>query len=100
MSKDGDATELDIAGVKRAEDALRESEYRLRQIFETVPSQLWSADPAGELTQYNQRMLDYTGMRFEDFKHGVGRHSCTRTTFQRLQGLSLTQFRPERRTRL
>ena len=30
----------------------------------------------------------------------VGRHSCTPTTFQKLQGLSITQFRPELRTRL
>src|SRR6266850_4383438 len=30
----------------------------------------------------------------------VGRHSCTRTTFQKLQVLSITQFRQELRTRL
>ena len=30
----------------------------------------------------------------------VGRHSCTRQTFQKLQKLSITQFRPELRTRL
>ena len=61
---------LDIEELKRAEEGLRESEYKLRQIFETVPAFLWSTDPAGEPTQLNQRMLDYTGMRFEDFKHG------------------------------
>ena len=61
---------IDIHDQKRAEVALRESEYKLRQVFETVPSQLWSADPAGEPTQLNQRLLDYSGMRFEDFKHG------------------------------
>ena len=55
---------------KRAEQALRESEYKLRQIIETVPGLLWSADPDGEPTQLNQRLLDYSGMRFEDFKHG------------------------------
>jgi PAS domain S-box-containing protein len=55
---------------KRAEEALRESEYRLRQIIETVPSLLWSTDPDGEPTHINQRILDYSGMRLEDFKHG------------------------------
>jgi PAS domain S-box-containing protein len=55
---------------KRAEEAFGESEYKLRQIIQTVPSHLWSADPAGEPTQLSQRMLDYSGMRFEDFKHG------------------------------
>ncbi len=64
------ATQIDVTERKRAEEALRESEYKLRQIFETVPGLLWSTDPAGEPTQLNQRMLDYTGMRFEDFKHG------------------------------
>jgi PAS domain S-box-containing protein len=54
---------------KRAEEALRESEYNLRQIVETVPSHLWSNGPDGEPTHINQRMLDYSGMRFEDFKH-------------------------------
>jgi PAS domain S-box-containing protein len=59
---------LDIEELKCAEQALRESEYKLRQIFETVPGLLWSADPAGEPTQFNQRLLDYSGMRLEDFQ--------------------------------
>ena len=60
---------LDIEELKCAEEGLRESEYKLRQIIETVPGLLWSAGPDGELTQINQRVLDYCGMRFEDFKH-------------------------------
>ncbi|WP_167458705.1 PAS domain-containing protein [Mesorhizobium kowhaii] len=64
------ATQMDVTERKRAEEALRESEHRLRQIFETVPGLLWSTDPVGEPTQVNQRMLDYTGMRFEDFMNG------------------------------
>jgi PAS domain S-box-containing protein len=64
------STLLDVTERQRAEEALRESEFRLRQIFETVPGLLWSLDPAGEPTQLNQRMLDYSGMRFEDFEHG------------------------------
>jgi PAS domain S-box-containing protein len=49
---------------------LRESEHQLHQIIDTVPSFLWSADPSGEPTYVNQRALDYSGMRFEEFKHG------------------------------
>jgi PAS domain S-box-containing protein len=59
---------LDIEELKCAEQALRESEYKLRQIIETVPGFLWSNDPDGELTHVNQRILDYTGKRLEDFK--------------------------------
>ena len=55
---------------RRAEQALRESEYKLRQIFETVPSHLWSATPTLEQpTRMNQHLLDYFGRRFEDFQH-------------------------------
>src|ERR1700733_14291045 len=61
---------IDIDDRKKAEEALRESEYKLRQIIDTVPSLLWSTGPDGEPTHVNQRMLDYSGMRLEDFKRG------------------------------
>jgi PAS domain S-box-containing protein len=59
---------LEIEELKYAEQALRESEYKLRQIIETVPGHIWSTDPDGEPTHINQRLLDYSGMRLEDFK--------------------------------
>jgi PAS domain S-box-containing protein len=60
---------LDIEELKRAEEGLRESEYKLRQIIETVPAFLWSTAPDGEPTHISQHVLDYSGMRFDDFKH-------------------------------
>jgi PAS domain S-box-containing protein len=60
---------LDIEELKRAEQASRESELKLRQITETVPGLVWSNGPDGEPTHINQRMLDYSGMPFEEFKH-------------------------------
>jgi PAS domain S-box-containing protein len=57
---------IDIDDRRKAEDALRDSEYKLRQIIETVPSLLWSLGPSGEQTQLSQRALDYIGVRFEE----------------------------------
>jgi PAS domain S-box-containing protein len=58
---------LDIEELKCAEQALRESQLRLRDIIDTVPSMLWSAAPDGEPTHLNQRVLDYSGLQFENF---------------------------------
>jgi PAS domain S-box-containing protein len=60
----------DITKVKAAEEAFRESEYKLRQIIETVPAFLWSTAPDGEPTHISQRILDYSGMRLENFQRG------------------------------
>jgi PAS domain S-box-containing protein len=49
---------------RRAEEALRESEYKLRQIIESaVPGMVWVTGPDGEVTRVNQRTLDFTGAR-------------------------------------
>src|SRR5229473_5937228 len=54
---------------RRAEEALRESEYKLRQIIDTVPSLIWAVEPNGENTYANRRILDYIGAPYEDFKN-------------------------------
>jgi PAS domain S-box-containing protein len=64
----GVAFVLDLTKRKRAEQALRESEFKLRQIIETVPGLLWSNGPDSVPTHVSQRMLDYCGVRFEEFK--------------------------------
>ena len=60
---------IDIDDRRQAEESFRESEYKLRQIIETVPSLLWSLGPKGEQTQLNQRALDYIGVRYEELLH-------------------------------
>jgi len=51
----------DIEDLKRTEEALRASEWRLRQLTETIPQMLWSATPTGSIDYCNNRLLDYTG---------------------------------------
>jgi PAS domain S-box-containing protein len=58
-----------FAAPKSTEQALRDSEYKLRQIIETMPGLIWSTGPDGEPTHFNQRILDYSGMPFEQFMH-------------------------------
>ena len=60
-------TAIDVTEHKRAEEAMRESELKLREIVETMPAMTWSTAPDGEPTRVNQRVLDYAGMRFENF---------------------------------
>jgi len=63
------ADEVDIDDRRKAEGAMRESEYMLRQIIDTVPSLVWATGPDGENTYANQRLLEYIGVPREDFKN-------------------------------
>jgi PAS domain S-box-containing protein len=56
----------DITVSKRAEEKLRESELKLRQMTETIPEMLWSATPAGAIDYCNARVLHYTGFSAEE----------------------------------
>jgi two-component system sensor histidine kinase UhpB len=54
--------------VKRAEDALRQSEDRLRLVIETIPAMVWTALPDGTVDFVNGRWLDYIGLSWEEFQ--------------------------------
>ncbi len=58
----------DITGSKVAEQKLRDSEINLRQISETIPEMLWSANANGEIDYCNVRLLDYTGFAMKEIK--------------------------------
>jgi PAS domain S-box-containing protein len=62
---------IDIDDRRKAEEALRESERKLRQFLESVPCHFWSANPDGVSTYLNQRLLKYFGIpRLEDQRPG------------------------------
>ncbi len=52
----------DITESKLAQQRLRESEFNLRQMTETIPEMLWSATPDGLIDYCNTRVLDYSGL--------------------------------------
>lgn len=56
---------------RMVEDKLRASERSLRELTETIPQMLWSADRSGAIDYCNQRLLDYTGLSVEQVR-GAG----------------------------
>jgi PAS domain S-box-containing protein len=58
---------FDINELKKTESALQEREHELLGIIDTIPSLLWSASPTGEPTHLSKRVLEYSGLHFEDF---------------------------------
>ncbi|HEY3587042.1 MAG TPA: PAS domain S-box protein, partial [Myxococcaceae bacterium] len=54
---------------KRAEEALRESERRLRTLAEALPHMVWTAEPDGATDYYNARTIEYTGLTLEQLRN-------------------------------
>jgi PAS domain S-box-containing protein len=59
-------TSSDIEDRRRAEEALRESEDRLRHVVDAIPAVVWSALPDGGVDFVNDRWLQYTGLSREE----------------------------------
>ncbi|HZU13071.1 MAG TPA: PAS domain S-box protein [Chloroflexota bacterium] len=60
----------DITERRRAEEALHESETRLRAFNDLVPDLLWRSDPTGTQVSLNQRWMEYTGQTDEEIRNG------------------------------
>ncbi len=52
---------LDVTERKLAEQALRESEERFRQLANSMPQIVWTSRPDGYLDYYNERWYEFTG---------------------------------------
>lgn len=55
-------TNTEIEERRRAEQALRDSELKFRQIADSVPGLIYTAAPDGEVEFVNQPLLDYLGV--------------------------------------
>jgi PAS domain S-box-containing protein len=57
----------DITERNRAEEALRQSEDRIRLIIDTIPVMAWSVQPDGIVDFLNRRWTDYAGLSLEQY---------------------------------
>jgi two-component system, chemotaxis family, CheB/CheR fusion protein len=57
---------VDITERKLAEEEFRTSEERFRMVADNMSQLAWTCEEFGDVTWYNQRWLDYTGLTFED----------------------------------
>lgn len=65
----------DITERRRADEALKESERRYRQLGEGIFHQVWTAEPDGTLEYVNSRTMEYFGRSSADLVHGGWRSS-------------------------
>jgi PAS domain S-box-containing protein len=59
-------TVRDLTAARTAENALRESEARFRQLADAMPQIVWTATPDGNVDYRNQRGYDYSGLTFDE----------------------------------
>jgi PAS domain S-box-containing protein len=57
----------DADQIQEAAAAIPGSEALVRALLDTVPALMWSANPDGEPSYINQRVVDYTGRSLADF---------------------------------
>ncbi len=76
--REGGASDRGVTGVglvaqdttrrRRAEEQLRQSEERFRDMANAIPQLAWMTDETGAVIWFNQRWYDYTGTTFEEMQ--------------------------------
>jgi PAS domain S-box-containing protein len=63
-------TNTDVTQQRQMQEDLRQSAERFRMLMEAMPKLVWTADPAGEVTYFNRRWVEYTGLTLEQGRGG------------------------------
>jgi PAS domain S-box-containing protein len=76
-------TTVDVTERRRAEEELRESEERFRNMADTAPVMIWVSGPDKLCNYFNQQWLDFTGRKMQDelgngWAEGVHAEDCER----------------------
>jgi PAS domain S-box-containing protein len=59
-------TNTNVEALRRAQDVLKESEQKFRELAETLPELLWVADAKGKIVYHNPQWYAYTGLSPEE----------------------------------
>jgi PAS domain S-box-containing protein len=62
------SNDVELTRQREAREALRESEERFRMLADNISQLAWTCDLLGNVTWYNKRWLEYTGLTFEEMK--------------------------------
>lgn len=55
-----------LAQLQREQETIKESEESFRLLADSIPQIVWTTDPQGSVTYFNQRWYDYTGLTPSD----------------------------------
>ncbi|MBB6144485.1 hypothetical protein HNQ77_002437 [Silvibacterium bohemicum] len=61
-------TVMDVTSMRRSDASLRASEFNFRLIVDSLPGQVCSLTPSGEIEHVNQEVLDYFGKTFQELR--------------------------------
>lgn len=51
---------------KNQQEILEKDEQKFRLLTDSMPQQVWTALPDGQLTYYNKSVFEYSGMTYEE----------------------------------
>ncbi|GAA0880821.1 hypothetical protein GCM10009119_37910 [Algoriphagus jejuensis] len=60
----------DVTEEKQYQQVLLEREQKFRLLANSMPQHVWTADPEGNMTYFNQSVYDYSGLRPAQLDHG------------------------------